>query len=104
MEEERQRAEAVAKAEEEKKKRLEDGWELKKEQWEQDKKEIKNKVLQDQGIGKDSKGGDLGVVRKPDVKLVGGDTGPLAHVGEGSETGQEEAAVNTRSELSKVQN
>ncbi|RPB25618.1 Anp1-domain-containing protein [Terfezia boudieri ATCC MYA-4762] len=87
MEKERKKAEAAAKAAEEEKKRLNDGWELKKEQWEQDKKEIKNKAIQDQ------------VVHKPDDKLVGGDTGPLAHVGEGSETGQEEAAVNTRSEI-----
>jgi len=102
MEEERKKAEAAAKAEEEKKKRLEEGWELKKEQWEQDKKEIKNKAIQDQSIGKGSKDGHLGN-RKPDDKLVGGDTGPLAHVGEGSETGQEEAAVNIPSQFLKIQ-
>lgn len=93
MEEERKKAEAAAKAEEEKKKKVEEGWENKKDQWEQDKKDIKNKAIQDKGLGKDAQGGDLGIVRKPDDKLVGGDTGPLAHVGEGAETGQEESAV-----------
>lgn len=77
MEEERKKKEAAAKAEEDKKKKLEEGWENKKDQWEQDKKDIKKKTIQNQ---KDAKGGDL--------------AGPLAHVGEGAETGQEEAAVS----------
>ena len=95
MEEERKRAEAVARVEEEKKKKLEETWESKKDQWEQDKKDIKNKAIQDQGIGRDSKGGDLGIVRVQDSK--GGDAGPLAHVGEGKDPGQQEAAVGTPS-------
>ena len=80
MEEDKKNAEAAAKVEEEKKKKYEEEWENKKDQWEQDKKAMKDEA-------------DLSVVRKPEEKLIGGDTGPLAHVGEGAETGLEEAMV-----------
>lgn len=80
MEEEKKAAEAKAKAEEEKKKNLEESWENKKEQWEQDKKEIQSKALK--GVIKDSKGDTLS----------GGETGPLAHVGENDEDGKQDKA------------
>lgn len=82
MEEDRKKAEAAAQVEEEKKKKFEEEWENKKDQWEQDKQAMKDEA-------------DMGVARKPGEKLIGGDTGPLAHVGEGSETGLEEAVVIT---------
>ena len=75
MDEEKKAAEAAAKAEEEKKKRLEDGWENKSGEWEKDKAEIKNKAMNE---GKNAAAGGSSA----DEKLSGGDTGPLAHVGE----------------------
>lgn len=82
MEEERKEAEEAAKVEEEKKKKYEEEWENKKNQWEQDKKAMKDEA-------------DSGIAHKPEEKLIGGDTGPLAHVGEGAESGLEEAVVIT---------
>jgi mannan polymerase II complex ANP1 subunit len=76
MEEERLEKEAVEQAEKERAERVGQGWQDKKEEWERDKKEIKEKALE------------------RERNLVGGEKGPHAHAGEVEAVGRREKEEN----------